>query len=141
MIKVIIKGDKMSVDTVYSEKYTKRVLKRLLKKYVLEWLGASEFRSTFNLKEAVDYCGQHKMELITYHVESLMEENTSLEYVYEKVLEFKDFRDLLNYLSPNPYDTAESTLLEFLRNHKKIIIIEHQENDTFKFHLTNEMNE
>jgi len=131
----------MFVETAYSEKYTKRVLKKLLKKYVLEWLGSTEFRSTFNLKESVDYCGQHKMELITYHVESLMEENKSLEYVYEKIMEFKDFRDLLNYLSPHPYDTAESTLLELLRSHDKITIIEHQENDTFKFYLTDEMNE
>lgn len=131
----------MYVDTAYSEKYTKRVLKKLLKKYVLEWLGATEFRSTFNLKESVDYCGQHKMELITYHVESLMEENRSLEYVYEKILEFKDFRDLLNYLSPHSYDTAESTFLELLRNHEKITIVEHRENDTFKFYLTDEISE
>ncbi|CCU78663.1 hypothetical protein HSACCH_00802 [Halanaerobium saccharolyticum subsp. saccharolyticum DSM 6643] len=131
----------MYVDTAYSEKYTKRVLKKLLKKYVLEWLGSTEFRSTFNLKESVDYCGQHKVELITYHVESLMEENRSLEYVYEKILEFKDFRDLLNYLSPHPYDTAESTFLELLRNHEKITIVEHRENDTFKFYLTDEISE
>ena len=131
----------MSVDTVYSEKYTKRVLKKLLKKYVLEWLGENEFRSTFNLKDAVDYCGQHKMELIIYHVESLMEENSSLEVVYEKILDFRDFRDLLNYLSSHTYDTAESTLLDFLRSHDKITIIEHQENDTFKFYLTDKMNE
>lgn len=131
----------MYVDTAYSEKFTKRVLKKLLKKYVLEWLGATEFRSTFNLKESVDYCGQHKMELITYHVESLMEENRSLEYVYEKILEFKDFRDLLNYLSPHSYDTAESTFLELLRNHEKITIVEHRENDTFKFYLTDEISE
>lgn len=120
-----------------SEKYTKRILRKLLKIYVLEWLGSIEFRSRFNLKEAVDYCGHHKMELIIYHVESLMEENSRLEYVYEKIIEFKDFRDLLNYLSPHCYDTAESTLLEFLRNHEKIKIIEHQENDTFKFYLVN----
>jgi hypothetical protein len=131
----------MYLDTAYSEKYTKRVLKKLLKKYVLEWLGSTEFRSTFNLKEAVDYCGQHKMELIIYHVESLMEENRSLEVVYEKILDFRDFRDLLNYLSPHPYDTAESTFLELLRNHKKITILEHRENDTFKFYLTDEMSE
>lgn len=131
----------MYVGTEDSEKYTKRVLKKLLKNYVLEWLGAAEFRSSFNLKESVDYCGQHKMELITYHVESLMEENRRLETVYEKILEFKDFRDLLNYLSPHPYDTAESTLLEFLRNHEKITIVEHQENDNFKFYLTDKMDE
>lgn len=129
----------MYLGTTYSEKYTKRVLKKLLKNYVLEWLGATEFRSSFNLKESVDYCGQHKMELITYHVESLMEENRRLETVYEKILEFKDFRDLLNYLSSHPYDTAESTLLEFLRNHEKITIVEHQENDTFKFYLNDEV--
>jgi len=132
---------KVYVDTIYSEKYTKRVLKKLLKKYVLEWLGSTEFRSTFNLKESVNYCGQHKMELITYHIESLMEENRRLETVYEKIIEFKDFRDLLNYLSPHPYDTAESTLLDLLRNHKKITIIEHQKNDTFKFYLTDEISE
>ncbi len=131
----------MYLDTAYSEKYTKRVLKKLLKKYVLEWLGETEFRSTFNLKESVDYCGQHKMELITYHVESLMEENSSLEVVYEKILEFRDFRDLLNYLSPHSYDTAESTLLELLRNHEKITIVEHRENDNFKFYLTDEITE
>ena len=125
----------MSVDTVYSEKYTKRVLKRLLKKYVLEWLGSTELRSTFNLKESVDYCGQHKMELITYHVESLMEEKSSLEVVYEKILDFRDFRDLLNYLAPHKYDTAESTLLDFLRSHNKITIVEHNEDDNFKFYL------
>lgn len=125
----------MDINSIDSEKYNKKILTKLLKIYVLEWLGAAECRSTFNLKDAVDYCGQHKMELITYHVESLMEENSRLECVYEKIIDFKDFRDLLNYLSSHPYDTAESTLLEFLRNHEKITIIEHQENDTFKFHL------
>jgi hypothetical protein len=81
------------------------------------------------------------MELITYHVESLMEENSSLEVVYERILDFRDFRDLLNYLSPHNYDTAESTLLEFLRNHEKITIIEHEADDTFKFYLTEKLNE
>ena len=131
----------MYAESINSEKYTKRVLKKLLNNYVLEWLGTSEFRSTFNLKDAVDYCGQHKMELIIYHVESLMEENSSLEVVYEKILDFRDFRDLLNYLSPHTYDTAESTLLDFLRSYDKITIIEHQENDTFKFYLTDEIDE
>ncbi len=131
----------MYVDSINSEKYTKRILTKLLKNYVLEWLGATDYRSTFNLKDAVDYCGQHKLELITYHVESLMEENSSLEVVYERILDFRDFRDLLNYLSPHTYDTAESTLLDFLRNHKKITIVEHNENDTFKFYLTDELNE
>lgn len=131
----------MYTNTIDSEKYTKRILTKLLKNYVLEWLGATEFRSTFNLKDAVDYCGQHKMELITYHVESLMEENSRLEQVYEKILNFRDFRDLLNYLSPHTYDTAESTLLDFLRNHEKITIIEHEADDTFKFYLTEELTE
>jgi hypothetical protein len=131
----------MYVDSINQEKFIKRILRKLLKKYVLEWLGATEFRSKFNLKDAVDYCGQHKMELITYHVESLMEENSKLEYVYERILEFKDFRDLLNYLSPRSYDTAESTLLDLLRNHEKITIIEHDEDDTFKFYLTQELDE
>lgn len=129
----------MSLETINSEKYIKRVIKKLLNNYVLEWLGASEFRSTFNLKKSVDYCGQHKMELIIYHVESLMEENKKLEIVYEKIIDFRDFRDLLNYLSSHPYDTAESTLLDILRNHKKITIIEHQKNDNFKFYLTEQM--
>ncbi len=131
----------MYVNSINQEKYIKRILRKLLNKYVLEWLGATEFRSKFSLKDSVDYCGQHKMELITYHVESLMEENNKLEYVYERILEFKDFRDLLNYLSPRSYDTAESTLLDLLRNHEKITIIEHNENDTFKFYLTKELNE
>lgn len=126
----------MSLDRSYSEKYIKRVLKKLLKNYVLNWLAETEFKSTFNLKNSVDFCGQHKMELIIYHVESLLKENSRLECVYQKILTFKDFRDLLNYLSPHCYDTAESTLLYFLRNHDKITIIEHQENDTFKFYLT-----
>lgn len=125
----------MIVDSIKSEIYVKRILRKLLKKYVLEWLGSGGFRSTFNLKNAVDYCGQHKLELIRYHVESLMEENSKLEVVYEKTLDFKDFRDLLNYLSPHSYDTAESTLLELLRNHRKIKIMEHIKNDTFKFKL------
>lgn len=129
----------MSLKTINSEKYTKRVIKKLLNNYVLRWLGETEFRSTFNLKNSVDYCGQHKMELIIYHVESLMEENKKLEIVYERIIDFIDFRDLLNYLSPHSYDTAESTLLEILRNHKKITIIEHQEDDSFKFYLTDEM--
>ena len=131
----------MYINSIDSEKYSKRILTKLLKSYVLEWLGATEFRSTFNLKDAVDYCGQHKMELITYHVESLMEENSRFEHVYEKIINFRDFRDLLNFLSPHPYDTAESTLLEFLRNHEKITIIEHEADDTFKFYLTEELNE
>ncbi|PUU86257.1 MAG: hypothetical protein CI948_2896, partial [Halanaerobium sp.] len=47
----------MYINSIDSEKYTKRILTKLLKSYVLEWLGATEFRSTFNLKDAVDYCG------------------------------------------------------------------------------------
>ena len=129
------------MQTENSEKYVKRILIKLLKNYVLEWLGATEYRSTFNLKDSVDYCGQHKMELIKYHVESLMEYNDKIEYVYETIIDFNNFRDLLNYLSPRSYDTAESTLLEFLRNHEKITIVEHNENDNFKFYLTDELDE
>ncbi|RQD76858.1 MAG: hypothetical protein D5S01_03375 [Halanaerobium sp. MSAO_Bac5] len=56
-----------------SEKYAKRVLSLLLKQYVLNWLGESQYRSTFKLSEAVNFCGEHKMELIKYHVDSLLE--------------------------------------------------------------------
>jgi hypothetical protein len=31
--------------------------------------------------------------------------------------------------------------LEFLRNHEKITIIEHEADDTFKFYLTEKLNE
>ena len=129
----------MCLESINSEKYIKNFLIEILKKYVVEWLGSTEFRSSFKLKDAVDYCGQHKIGLIIYHVESLMEENSELEYVYERILEFRDLRDLLNYLSPHSYDTAESTFLEILRDHEKITIIEHSEDDTFKFYLTKEL--
>ena len=107
----------------------------LLKQYVLNWLGETQYRSTFKLSEAVNYCGQHKMELIKYHVDSLLEDEKNLEYVYEKIMDFKEFKDLLNYLASRNYDTPESTLLEILRNHDQITIVEHKENDRFRYYI------
>ena len=118
-----------------SKKYVKRVLNLLLKQYVLNWLGESQYRSTFKLSEAVNFCGQHKMELIKYHVDSLLEEEKNLVYVYEEIIDFKEFKDLLNYLAPCDFDTPESTLLEILRKHDQITIVEHKENDRFKYCL------
>ncbi|ADQ13703.1 hypothetical protein Halsa_0216 [Halanaerobium hydrogeniformans] len=125
----------MTVQPENSEKYVKRVLNMLLKQYVLNWLGESQYRSTFKLSEAINFCGQHKMELIKYHVDSLLEEEENLEYVHETIMDFKEFKDLLNFLGSHKYDTPESTLLEILRNHEQITIVEHKENDRFKYYI------
>jgi len=120
-----------------SEKYVKRVLFKLLNQYIIKWLGSTERKSSFKLTESVNFCGQHKMDLVKYHVESLMEEEPNLQYVYEEIKNFREFKDLLNYLSPHPYDTPESTLLEIIRNNERIIITEHCSNDYYKYKVIN----
>lgn len=131
----------MDVYSVNTEKYNKKIITQTLKNYILEWLSDSGYGSTFDLKETVDYCGQHKVNMLIYDIESLMEEDENYKSVYEKIIEFRNLRDLLNYLSPRSYDTAESTLLDIIRDYNKITIIEHKKNDKFKFYLTEELNE
>jgi len=130
----------MYIDSMNTEKYNKEIIIQSLKKYIVEWLSDTGYRSTFDLKETIDYCGQHKINMIIYDIESLMEEDENYESVYEKIIEFRDLRGLLNYLSPRAYDTAESTLLDIIRDYNKITIIEHKKNDKFKFYLTEELN-
>ena len=129
----------MYLESIESEENIKKLLTQIFKNQVVEWLGSTESRNKFNFKDAIDSCGKHKLDLIIYHVESLMEENSELKPVYERIIEFRNLRDLLNYLSPHSYDTAESTFLEILRNHKKIRIIEHEKDDIFKFYYSSEL--
>ncbi|MGM0410720.1 MAG: hypothetical protein ACQEQF_08125 [Bacillota bacterium] len=112
--------------------FTKEILSEILEKYVFGWVCNSCIGSDVNLSKVIDNFGHKKMDLIKYEVESMIEKDNNIEFVYEEIKDFNEFRDLLKYLSPKSYDTSESTLLEFIRGCDKITIVEHKKDDIYK---------
>jgi len=104
----------MNLSPENSKRYTQRVLQIILKKYLLDWIGEFPNLTTIKLSDVVNKCGEHKMNLIKFHVSALLSYNDNIEYVYEKVMEFSELKDLLIYLSPKKYYTPKSVLLYYL---------------------------
>lgn len=112
--------------------FADKILSEILEKYVFSWICNSSIGSDINLSEVIDNYGHKKMELIKYEVESKIEKDNNIEFIYEEIKDFYELRDLLKYLSPKSYDTSESTLLDFIRDSNKIMIVEHKKDDIYK---------
>lgn len=104
----------MNICPENSNRYTRRVLQIILKKYLFDWIGQFPNLNTIKLSDVVYNFGEHKMNQIKFRVSALLSYNENIEYVYDKVDEFKDLKDLLIYLSPKDYYTPESVLLYYL---------------------------
>ena len=72
----------MYINKYNSESYIKKILSKILKSYLCAWIGTNETRFGFFLSEMVNSFGQKKMDLIKYRVQSMLDENKNLEYVY-----------------------------------------------------------
>lgn len=130
----------MKVDNYNKEKYTKKILNILFRKFILNWLGDYPNYFSFNPANAVSDYSRHKMDMIKNYIKSMTSENYNLETVFIEIKNFIYFEEFLNYLSPSKFYSPEDTLLYLLRHYKKINIRYNPEYDTYKFSFPGEYN-
>ncbi len=109
----------MEINEYNKDIYVKKVLRQLLREFCLNWTD-NIFHTEFHLDSAVNDCSRLKMEQIKQHIYENLYFHDNLWYVYETIKDFKDIKELLEYLSPDPYNSPEVVFLDIIRKSRKI---------------------
>ncbi|MFW6230376.1 MAG: hypothetical protein ACOC4L_05280 [Halanaerobium sp.] len=105
----------MKINNNNREKYIKRVLKLIIRKYAYRWLCIPPSCYSFNLEEILNRYGKHEMKILREYLVQFSWIRDNLQIVYNKVKHYEDIKELLNYLSPGSYNNSEMALLCIIR--------------------------
>jgi len=116
-----------------NQKYSKKVLYFIFKKFIVCWLGDYPYYFNFNPSDVVSNYSKHKMNIIKEYLKLKSSTNKNLETVFVEIKDFVYFEELLNYLSPSKLYSPEDTLIYLLHHYDKINIRYNHEHDSYKF--------
>lgn len=122
----------MEINENNKKEYVRRAVKEVIKSYSYQWLTDSELKRSCNIKKTVNKCSEAKMEQIKQCIYEASYIHENLWYAFEEIKDFRDIKELLNYISDVDYYDPATTFLHLVRCSRKVKVRNDKKADSYR---------
>lgn len=97
------------------KEYVRRTVKEVIKKLSYKWMTDENYGKGCHIEKAVNECSRAKMIQIKQIIYEASYLHENLWVVYEEIKDFRDIKELLNYISDVNYYDPATILLNLVR--------------------------